>query len=372
MKKLTSKKRLIFTLFLLILSAGFQAASLYAQCGACGGTPQTVNWAGWSFQFVRPCLTQSTTAGGRGGGIEIQFANYNGRRVFFKAHTPILNVKYQNDACGPYRDWQYQESRFQCNGVVAAPGRCNGTATTNCANPAGGDVGGFCGVSVDTSDPNQVVLTTVLQAGWYRYQLEWTFVSDGTFRPAIKWTAVPAGCLNFAHIHFVYWRIDYDIESSSPNTIEEWNDVPLVPGYFNTGWDPLFVEMTRMKDTNAGRWWRIRNNNTNRAYIIQSPESFGDLVNIDGVAPVLQIDDIWALRYNAPLQEETDDAGSFSRWWIQIGKFIDYTAPNDNMRGQDVVFWYGAAHSHAGTGVPPPCDEVQGPYSYPDPAGPAW
>jgi hypothetical protein len=84
--------------------------------------------------------------------------------VFFKAHTPILNVKYQNDACGPFRDWQFEESPFRCSPVVAS-GRCNGPAVTNCANPVGGDVGSFCGVSVDTSHPNYLVLTTMLRAG---------------------------------------------------------------------------------------------------------------------------------------------------------------------------------------------------------------
>ncbi len=73
-----------------------------AQCGTCTdpGT-QTVNWNGWSFQFIRPCLTGPTTSGGNGGGIEIRNATYNGKLVFSKAHTPILNVKYKDDACGP-------------------------------------------------------------------------------------------------------------------------------------------------------------------------------------------------------------------------------------------------------------------------------
>jgi Cu2+-containing amine oxidase len=226
---------------------------------------------------------------------------------------------------------------------------------------------------VDTSNPNELVLTTVLTAGWYRYQLEYHFFPNGTFRPAAKWTAIQDPCLSYHHIHFIYWRLDYDIEGSAPNNIDEYNDIILALDYWNTpGWDNQFVEMTRQKDTFETRWWRARSGVSNRAYLIQSPSAFGDFINDDFAAVIPQIGDTWALRYGSPLQEETDDSGTFARYWIQIGKFIDYTAPRDNLVNVDVVFWYGAAHSHLGTGVPPPCDMVNGPYSRPDPAGPAW
>ena len=47
---------------------------------------------------------------------------------------PILNVKYDNDACGPYRDWQYDEHCFQCDGVDIGPGfrRANTAPKTAC------------------------------------------------------------------------------------------------------------------------------------------------------------------------------------------------------------------------------------------------
>jgi hypothetical protein len=151
-----------------------------AQCGTCTdpGT-QTVTWNGWSFSFVRPCLTGGTTSGGNGG------------------HTPILNVKYQNDACGPYRDWQDQESRFACTNVTAA-GRCDGPATTNCEMPNGEDTGAFCGVSVFES-PTKLTLTTNVQAGWYRYVLKWHFFPDGSFHPEGLFGAVPASCVQNPH-----------------------------------------------------------------------------------------------------------------------------------------------------------------------------
>ena len=37
--------------------------------------------------------------------------------MLYRAHVPILNVKYTADACGPYRDWQYQEGMIQAQGI---------------------------------------------------------------------------------------------------------------------------------------------------------------------------------------------------------------------------------------------------------------
>ena len=38
------------------------------------------------------------------------------KKVLRRANVPILNVKYDDDACGPYRDWQYQEGMIEANG----------------------------------------------------------------------------------------------------------------------------------------------------------------------------------------------------------------------------------------------------------------
>jgi hypothetical protein len=55
----------------------------------------------WRFLAVRPAASSGTN----GSGIELRFVGYRGKRVLYRAHVPILNVKYENDACGPFRDW---------------------------------------------------------------------------------------------------------------------------------------------------------------------------------------------------------------------------------------------------------------------------
>jgi hypothetical protein len=34
--------------------------------------------------------------------VELRYVDYKGKRVLYRAHVPILNVKYDGNACGPY------------------------------------------------------------------------------------------------------------------------------------------------------------------------------------------------------------------------------------------------------------------------------
>ena len=38
----------------------------------------------------------------------MRYVDYRGKRLLYRAHVPILNVKYNGDACGPYRDRQQE------------------------------------------------------------------------------------------------------------------------------------------------------------------------------------------------------------------------------------------------------------------------
>jgi hypothetical protein len=72
----------------------------------------------WSFLVFRPSFSLGTN----GSGVTLREVDYRGKRVLFRAHVPILNVQYDGDACGPFRDWLYAESPFHANGTDVAPG----------------------------------------------------------------------------------------------------------------------------------------------------------------------------------------------------------------------------------------------------------
>ncbi|MBD0327519.1 MAG: hypothetical protein ICV68_13870, partial [Pyrinomonadaceae bacterium] len=123
----------------------------------------------WNFLAIRPSASSGATS--ERSGIELQNVKYMGKSVLKRAHVPILNVKYDGDACGPFRDWQYSENMFQtdtANCTDVGPGfrRCTTPATT--VLETGVDTGNFRGVAVYTQG-TETVLVTELTAGWYRY-----------------------------------------------------------------------------------------------------------------------------------------------------------------------------------------------------------
>ena len=98
----------------------------------------------WDFVVTRPAASSGTN----GSGVELQYVNYKGKRVFRRANVPILNVKYDEDACGPYRDWQYQESMIEANGNDVAAGFRLCPAPAKTILDSGNDQGNFLGVAV--------------------------------------------------------------------------------------------------------------------------------------------------------------------------------------------------------------------------------
>src|SRR5260370_25144567 len=120
----------------------------------------------WEFLVVRPAATEGPGLSTRGTGVELRFVNYRGKRVLYRAHVPILNVKYDQNACGPYRDWQNEEGMIQADGVDVAPGfRLSATPATTILD-SGSDVGNFLAVSIYVQG-QEVVLVSEIEASWY-------------------------------------------------------------------------------------------------------------------------------------------------------------------------------------------------------------
>ena len=160
----------------------------------------------WRFQVVRPTASSGTN----GSGIELRYVDYRRKRLLYRAHVPILNVKYDGNACGPYLDWQWQE------GMIDAPGADVGPGFRLCPAPAktildsGQDVGNFLGTAIYVAG-QEVVLVCEMQAGWYRYVSEWRLHANGTIRPRFGFGATSSSCVCTKHYHHAFWRLDFDL-----------------------------------------------------------------------------------------------------------------------------------------------------------------
>jgi hypothetical protein len=301
---------------------------------AAGTVSVTVTQGGstvWKFLVVRPAASSGTN----GSGVELRYVDYRGKRLLYRAHVPILNVKYDGNACGPYRDWQNEEGMIQANGNDVGPGFrfCPAPATT--ILDTGSDTGNFLGVGIYVQG-QEVVFVSEMQAGWYRYISEWRLHSDGTIRPRFGFTAVQSSCVCNVHHHHAYWRFDFDVRTAGDNLVREFNDPPIIP---NTNWHDKNFEIRRPRDPGRKRKWRVMNKSTGEAYdIIPGPHDGVATASPDSPFPR---GDVWILRYHGT---EIDDGVHAIGPPFEAG--LDQWVNGEAINGADVVVWYGAHFTH--------------------------
>lgn len=285
----------------------------------------------WKFLLVRPAASSGTN----GSGVELRFVDYRGKRVLYRAHVPILNVKYDGDACGPYRDWQNQEGMIQATGADVLPG------FRLCPTPAqtildtGSDTGNFLGTAIYVQG-QEVVIVSEMQAGWYRYVSQWGLHADGTIRPRFGFSAVSSSCVCNRHHHHAYWRLDFDIRTAGNNRVREFNDPPLFP---NSNWHDKKFEVRRPRDPARHRKWRVENTATGEGYeIIPGPDDGVATASPDWPYPK---GDVWILRYRST---EIDDGSVATGPPFEAQ--LDNWLTGEPILNQDVVIWYGAHFTH--------------------------
>lgn len=292
----------------------------------------------WEMIVVRPSM--SSGRAGEGSGIEVRDVKYKGKSVLKRGHAPILNVKYHPGGCGSFRDWQDAEGWFSAPDAgsqnplpgyrVLADGQVAQTAVES-----GTDSGNFQGVAIYQQDVGfgiELVLVTEMNAGWYRYIMEWRFGPDGTIRPRYGFGSVSNGCVCAARDHHVYWRFDFDIVNTS-------NDV-------------YKVERGRKFLTSIDTESKIfRNYQTNRAILVQNStgdEAYQLVPNItdeeayfrfpSGTLETYGAGDLWVLSFaGTPASPgELDDPNTSS------AANIDPWVSGQSLGNNDVVVWYGA------------------------------
>jgi hypothetical protein len=286
----------------------------------------------WSFLVVRPSASQGTNASG----VELRNVRYRGKLVLFEAHAPILNVQYDGNACGPFRDWLFEESWIQADGTNVAPGIRRSQTPAQTILESGSDSGNFRGVAIYRQG-RETVLVSELQAGWYRYVSRWRFHDNGTIRPRFGFSAVEDSCVCNTHHHHVYWRFDFDIGAAN-NEVREFNSPPIFPP---DNWHTFQFEARRRKRPDLSRRWQVRNAQTGDAYDLIPGAN-------DNVADAFARGDLWVLRFNdgqvddgisaAPSQAGESQANAP----IAINRFVN----GESTLNQDVVVWYAAHFTH--------------------------
>jgi hypothetical protein len=272
----------------------------------------------WRMRVERP----SSSGGTWGSGVELREVTYRGRRVLHRAHAPILNVDYDANVCGPFRDPVNREDAFNVEGPEIAPGIVKTASVPQTIFETQVDQGNFWGVAV-YEDASQLVLASELSATWYRYASEFRFSTDGTIQPIFKFDAVHNSCTCEAHNHHVYWRFDFDIDQPVPNGLQvqdggTWRAVTSEEK-FNRG--------------PAASAWRVFNPETRNGYEITAGP-------YDGTTNEFGKGDAWALKYG---KGEVDDFHLGTSKDAKLDTFMNGEPLGEN----DLVFWYAGHIRHA-------------------------
>lgn len=311
----------------------------------------------WDMIVVRPAVSSGTLASG----IEVREVRFKGKSVLERGHAPVLNVEYLprpgEGSCGPFRDWQYAEDSFNVptQGAVYPNGPIGGIVVLGegqiptTSIESGVDSGNFQGVAIYRQD-NEIVLITEMDAGWYRYIMEWRFASDGTIRPRYGFGAITNSCVCYRHQHHIYWRFDFDIVKTANRVFQVERGRKFL--------QPITSELTRAKSLQTNRSLLIQNSNGNEAYMLVPNKTDGSAIFKNpesGAISTFGRSDLWVLRYKGVaggtnLQNEIDDGWDTTSGecttaggvCINIDKFIN----NESVVDQDIVIWYGAHYMH--------------------------
>jgi hypothetical protein len=282
------------------------------------GTTHYVQWPSaknplWSFYWVAP--PDSTSPHGSASGLELRHVFFKGKRVFWQAHVPVINVLY--DSGKVYRDWLNVYQAFEINPV-----------RTVCDHPGQPDKGNFAGVAVE-STADYYRLTTQLRAGWYRYIQSWTFHKNGTLEPRFNFTVAnenPTAATE-PHNHHAYYRFDFDIEG--------WPD-DVIEYYDGKTWHAITKE-TNQRHNAQHRKWRVRDKKKNTYYEVDPGAKDFDVPDAWSVA------DIWAVRYHPT---EMDDGGASASPGPFASAHMNNLMNGEAMDGQDCVLWYRVGQRH--------------------------
>ncbi len=292
----------------------------------------------WEMIVVRPSMSSGRL--GEGSGIEVRDVKYKGKSVLKRGHAPILNVKYHPGGCGSFRDWQNAEGFFLAPAAganeplagyrILADGQVAQTAVES-----GTDTGDFQGVAIYQQDIGfgiELVLVTEMNAGWYRYIMEWRFAADGTIRPRYGFGSVSNNCVCAKRDHHVYWRFDFDV-------VNPENKVSRVERgrRFLT---PITMESKIFRSYQTNKALLIQNSSGDEAYElvpnITDEEAYFKYEN--GGTETFGAGDLWVLRFagTASVPGELDDPNTTNA--ANLDPWVSGQAIGNN----DVVVWYGA------------------------------
>jgi Copper amine oxidase, enzyme domain len=274
----------------------FSAAAAFGlTCGDAYAQSANVKWGPWAFRWE--------VAGSSG--ISVRDVNFDGKKILHKGSMPVIRVKYDNNACGPYQD------RISWGNFVT---------DNNCD-----DGQKICKRQFSFGGHQWLEISGRVFIGSYDIIQIWYFSDDGHMQPRLFSRGLQC---RVNHQHHAYWMLDFDIDGSSGD--EAFLHSPSIgnSGYGN-GWFRYSNEFDSSRPVTDPPTWFARDMQTLRGVMV-TPGS------TDKQADSFSTLNAGIRQYHSG---ETDD------WQFGATGELGYKN-GESVINQDNVLWYVAHLNH--------------------------
>ena len=291
-----------------------------------------VSGAGWSVYWRIAALA--------GGGLEVWFADFRGRRVLWRGSAPFALVPYHG-----------RNPTFK-DGLNPACGGAHFYALRHNAPNAWNNSSFFAAVDTDAVvvdvepatdfEPARLMISAKFQCGWYQYVHRWEFDAYGAIHPHLAMGGqLHPSRPDAAHVHHFYFRIDLDIDGFPSDVVEVFDHLSLddPPG---DQWQLVSSQTKLLADPTRARKWRVRDAvsqnalGEHRGYEIEVPQLAGRDEYSTG--------DVWVTVYRGDSVQQGEDVGLDCTDKVLESAYA--VGPLDTANGNDIVLWIAMRAHH--------------------------
>ncbi len=307
-----------------------------------------VNGAGWSVFWRIPHAS--------GGGLEVWWADFQGKRVLWKGTQPFAIVPYHHPLA-PTPGWGPEPPAPQFTFKDGLAEKCGGAPFTALKHtaPNAGNTGGWkaaidtdavrVDVEAETSfDPASLRLSAKFQCGWYQYVHRWEFNSYGEIHVELGM----GGTLHphnkgKAHVHHMYFRIDLDIDGYQSDVFEEFAHHAFDDTALSDEWTVHTKQGKHLLDIKTARKFRVRDLTSTLSPGVP-PRSFEIEIPAQAGTDTQSTADIWATVYRGDTVDQGESVGTANCDDRELDQIA--TGPLDINKGSDIVTWVVVRHHH--------------------------
>jgi hypothetical protein len=286
----------------------------------------------------------------QGGGLEVWWADFRGRRVLWRGTQPFAIVPYHQ----PVGEPPPPEHTYK-DGLNP---QCGGAAFTALKHTAPNSIAPWTSAAYDAAVDTEAVVVTVepaddfgpatlqiiakFQCGWYQYVHRWEFDRTGSIHAALGMGgALNPYAMKKAHIHHMYFRLDLDIDGFGTDVFEVFEHNSFIdPG--GDGWKTINTQGKFLTDPALARKFRVKDMTSAnalgalRSFEIELPQNTGRDTHSTG--------DVWATVYRGDNVQQGDDVGADCTDGVL--ETVYATGPLDTVNGSDIVVWLAIRHHH--------------------------